>query len=104
MENGALKCWGDNGRGQLGLGDSRPRGFVPTDMGRNLPFVNLGRLYKTKKISAGHNYTCALLDSNHVKCWGTGMYGKLGNGNNLDDVGTDPSHMGDDLLPIRFQY
>jgi alpha-tubulin suppressor-like RCC1 family protein len=38
-----LKCWGDNGFGRLGLGDSDNRGDKPGDM-VNLDFVDLGNL------------------------------------------------------------
>ena len=38
----SVKCWGFNSDGQLGLGDKVPRGKLLSDMGDNLPFVNLG--------------------------------------------------------------
>jgi alpha-tubulin suppressor-like RCC1 family protein len=37
LQNLAVKCWGFNKRGQLGLRDTLPRGKVPEDMGGNLP-------------------------------------------------------------------
>ena len=37
-----LKCWGANGSGRLGIGDTDNRGDDPNEMGDNLPFVNLG--------------------------------------------------------------
>ena len=43
ISNHQIKCWGENGGGQLGLGDSI--GFIGqevNDMGENLDFVNLG--------------------------------------------------------------
>jgi hypothetical protein len=39
--DGRVKCWGDNKYGQLGLGDQRTRGGAPSDMGDNLPFIDL---------------------------------------------------------------
>ena len=38
----SLKCWGDNGAGELGLGDTNRRGDASGDMGDNLPAVDLG--------------------------------------------------------------
>jgi alpha-tubulin suppressor-like RCC1 family protein len=38
----ALKCWGQNEEGQLGLGDTRDRGADVDDMGNALPTIDLG--------------------------------------------------------------
>jgi alpha-tubulin suppressor-like RCC1 family protein len=38
----ALKCWGFNDSGQLGLGDRVDRGTDSDDMGDELPFVDMG--------------------------------------------------------------
>lgn len=42
LDDGSLKCWGDNQGGQLGLGDTAPRGGAPSQMGDDLPAVSLG--------------------------------------------------------------
>lgn len=41
LENGSVKCWGNNGDGRLGLGDTNTRGDEPGEMGDNLPSVKL---------------------------------------------------------------
>jgi alpha-tubulin suppressor-like RCC1 family protein len=41
LSSGSLKCWGENNLGQLGLGDIKPRGDEPDEMGDNLPTVKL---------------------------------------------------------------
>jgi alpha-tubulin suppressor-like RCC1 family protein len=42
LDDGSLKCWGFNGDGRLGLGDTEDRGDEPDEMGDNLPAVELG--------------------------------------------------------------
>jgi alpha-tubulin suppressor-like RCC1 family protein len=42
LDNNLVKCWGNNDRGQLGLGDTQNRGNDPDKMGDNLPYVDLG--------------------------------------------------------------
>ena len=41
LDNADVKCWGFNGQGQLGLGDTVHRGITADQMGDNLPVVNL---------------------------------------------------------------
>lgn len=41
FDSGKVKCWGDNMSGELGLGDTKPRGETPDEMGDALPFVEL---------------------------------------------------------------
>ncbi|WP_434424146.1 RCC1 domain-containing protein [Nannocystis pusilla] len=41
FESGAVKCWGHNLNGQLGLGDKEHRGDNPGEMGAALPSVQL---------------------------------------------------------------
>ena len=36
----SVKCWGHNGNGQLGYGDTYHRGDNPNEMGDNLPRVD----------------------------------------------------------------
>jgi alpha-tubulin suppressor-like RCC1 family protein len=41
LDDGTVKCWGGNGLGQLGLGDTQHRGDGPGEMGAALPVVPL---------------------------------------------------------------
>jgi cysteine-rich repeat protein len=97
LDNGALKCWGYNGYGQLGLGDSVNRGSAAGQMGNNLPPVDLGR-GPVKAVAVGGYHTCAILDDDSLKCWGYNIYGGLGLGD-AGGRGTSSGHMGN-YLPL----
>lgn len=68
---GAVKCWGENHRGQLGDG---------TTTDRHTPVQVVGLGSGVTAISAGYDYMCALTTGGAVKCWGHNEYGKLGDG------------------------
>jgi alpha-tubulin suppressor-like RCC1 family protein len=97
LDYGAVKCWGDNGFGQLGLGDTDPRGDTPAGMGDALPAVYLGDGRRAVALMVGGDHTCALMDNGAVKCWGRNNYGQLGLGD-TDNRGDAPGEMGD-VLP-----
>ncbi len=99
MIDGSVKCWGGNSYGQLGQGYTTSIGISPSSMGTNLPAVSLGTGRTAKKIVAGVNISCAILDNNATKCWGMGSYGGLGQGNN-NALGDNTMEMTDYLAPI----
>ena len=70
-----LKCWGRQWSGQLGHGSrsksSYPRHVVTSGKNKN-PLEDVVSVY------AHDGYTCALLSSNEVKCWGDGTDSRLG--------------------------
>ncbi|MGQ0799861.1 MAG: RCC1 domain-containing protein [Pseudomarimonas sp.] len=68
---GAVLCWGNNTVGQLGDGTLDSRG-TPT------PVVGLGS--GVRAISISGNFSCALLQSGGVRCWGGNESGQLGDG------------------------
>ena len=70
--SGDVQCWGQNGFGQLGYGDtvSRP----PPYGDQVLPMVDLGADRKARQVSCGMYHTCALLEDGAVKCWGDNQY------------------------------
>ena len=97
LDDASVKCWGTNGSGQLGLGDTIWRGDGPGEMGDALPAVDLGTSRTATGVSAGNDHTCALLDDASVKCWGANSFGQLGLGD-MFPHGDEPGEMGD-LLP-----
>jgi len=72
MDNGTVKCWGSNSFGQLGNG---------TTTNSSVPVEVIGLGGSVSQISTGTDFTCALLTTGGVKCWGTNRRGQLANGN-----------------------
>lgn len=68
---GGVKCWGENSDGQLGDGST---------VAHPLPVDVVGLASGVAAISASINYTCAVMASGDVKCWGWNAYGQLGDG------------------------
>jgi alpha-tubulin suppressor-like RCC1 family protein len=98
LSDHGVKCWGDNSSGQLGQGDTNPRGMTAADM-QALTEVNLGTGRTATAISVGQDHSCADLDDGTVKCWGQNTYGDLGNGNEINE-GSAAGQMGDALSAI----
>ena len=73
--DGTVKCWGDNGSGQIGNGSVSSVIMTPT-LVENLAGVT--------KIGLGEEYVCALLFDGTVKCWGENYSGTLGDGSFSD--------------------
>jgi alpha-tubulin suppressor-like RCC1 family protein len=99
LANDTVKCWGYNGKGQLGYGDVANRGDGADTMGSNLAAVDLGSGRTAKAISLGALYTCAILDNDSVKCWGDNSFGQLGLGT-IDNRGDGDTEMGDHLATV----
>ncbi|MEE9207288.1 MAG: hypothetical protein V3U67_02760, partial [Gemmatimonadota bacterium] len=69
-DNGDVHCWGENGRGQLGVGGTGDM-MAPTMVG--LPVA-------ASEVTAGRDHTCALGVDGRAFCWGDGEHGQLGIG------------------------
>ncbi len=100
LDNGTVKCWGGNGSGQLGLGNTTGHGQHPGEMGDALPAANLGTGRTATAVATGVGHTCALLDNATVKCWGGNASGQLGLGD-IASRGDEPGEMGDALPPVN---
>ncbi len=86
LTKGRLRCWGWGLHGQLGYGDTASIGDdeLPSSVG----LVSLGAGRKARAVALGEVHTCAILDNGRVRCWGEGVFGKLGQGN-VDKIGDD---------------
>ncbi|ACY13690.1 RCC1 domain-containing protein [Haliangium ochraceum] len=87
LSSGDLKCWGEGSGGVLGYGNSSDRS------GPDEESVGLGGA-SAYQIAAGAYHTCALRSTGAARCWGFGLYGRLGSGgagnlsnpNIIDDI------------------
>jgi alpha-tubulin suppressor-like RCC1 family protein len=98
--NGDVHCWGFNFNGSLGYGN--PENIGDNETPASAGVVDLGG-HKATSITTGQGFTCVILDTGGVKCWGTNSSGSLGYGN-TNNIGDDetPASVGTvDLGPGR---
>lgn len=70
LAGGGGRCWGNNGRGQLG------DALVPQQNRANAVLID--GLAGAVALTAGGYHTCALLTGGGMECWGYNFYGQLG--------------------------
>ncbi len=90
LDNGSVKCWGDNSTGQLSISDSEDHhatdpmiGHQSGHMGDTLTTVSLGtdsfgKARTATQLTSGKDHACALLNTGDTLCWGNNEFGKLG--------------------------
>jgi alpha-tubulin suppressor-like RCC1 family protein len=74
MSDKTVRCWGANYWGQAGQ-------VLPTDGGQGAPLltaVPVPGLASVRTITLGAEHSCALLDNDQVRCWGSNKYAQLG--------------------------
>ncbi|HKO52279.1 MAG TPA: hypothetical protein VJV79_31440 [Polyangiaceae bacterium] len=88
LDDGSVRCWGENGHGQLGLGHVQVIGDNELPDAQHAA-VSLGE--KAKRLTAGGDSTCAHLENGALRCWGRNDWGQLGT--------SRAGNVGDDELP-----
>ena len=83
-EDGTVSCWGNNGVGQLGNGQSGDSAVS------SVP-VRVAGITDATAIAAGAEHSCALREDGTISCWGANWYGQLGNGQSTDDSTSNSS-------------
>jgi len=76
LSTGRVKCWGGNAYGGLGNGTSSASGASPP--------VDVTGITNATGVALGRLFSCALLNTGGVKCWGLNDKGQLGNGTTTD--------------------
>jgi alpha-tubulin suppressor-like RCC1 family protein len=78
LSDGTVACWGDDLLGEVGSGAYYGQGDTP---------VAVPGLTGVVALSAGGSHNCALLGDGTARCWGSDMFGQLGD-NGRDDQAT----------------
>lgn len=94
--SGQLRCWGANGRGQLGLGNMNIIG--DDEHPSTAPMMFLGA--SAASVAAGGEHACAVTDSGAVRCWGFADRGQLGYGSNQEVGDNEPPANAGDLMLV----
>jgi len=79
LDDGSLRCWGNNELGQLGnhRSGSGSKSALPEIV---LDAAGQAPLGGVQALSAGYTHNCALLGDGTAFCWGEGVNGELGHG------------------------
>lgn len=68
-EGGSVYCWGDNSKGQLGIGSHQAQSATPS---------MVKGIDDATQVVAAAEHACALRKNGEVKCWGSNLSGQLG--------------------------
>jgi alpha-tubulin suppressor-like RCC1 family protein len=71
LSTGDVECWGENRDGDLGDGTTGGTSDTP---------VEAAGVTDATEVTSSAGYSCALLSSRHIECWGENPIGNLGNG------------------------
>lgn len=85
LSDGSVSCWGANNFGQLGNPDVAATTNVPT------PVVGLDA--PVRDIGLGMYHSCAVLIDGRVFCWGSDLYGQIGDGTSTRTDNSTPTQV-----------
>ncbi|MBK7823637.1 MAG: hypothetical protein IPJ59_00120 [Nannocystis sp.] len=76
FDNGNVRCWGNSFYYQLGLGTTSQNnlGDIPGEL--PTPPATLGGI--AVDVQSGHDFSCALMATGGVRCWGQNHHGQTG--------------------------
>jgi alpha-tubulin suppressor-like RCC1 family protein len=74
LSGGRVECRGENSVGLLGIGKTERE-----EQDSLTPVEPLG-IAGTTQLAGGWGHICALLAGGHIRCWGAGEYGEIGDG------------------------
>lgn len=97
LDDGTVKCLGNNDVGQLGIGSTDPQD------GQSTPLQAVPLERPALQVAAGPFHTCAILDDGAVRCWGGNASGELGVGD-TESRGDAGGLNGVKLAPVDLQF
>ena len=80
LSGGAVKCWGSDEYGVLGLEGPRRDIADPS----TIEPIDFGSSRQVLRVSAGWHHACVLFDDGKARCWGRNDQGQLGSGSRED--------------------
>jgi alpha-tubulin suppressor-like RCC1 family protein len=99
LSGGAVRCWGRNSAGQLGLGhvqhigdNETPRAAAAAGYGGDV-LLGLPAGVHVTAVRLGYDFSCVLRSDGGAQCWGSNSYRELGF--------SHTNSVGDDELPAR---
>lgn len=92
--DGRVACWGRNNLGQLG--------FAPSAAQLTPRFIDNPLIAGVQEVSCQGYFTCALLDSGTLYCWGDNEEGSLGMGSTTPTYTEEPQPVDPGLVGATF--
>ena len=99
LQSHEVQCWGYNGYGELLQGNSTSNAPHQND-----PLLNLGDGVGARDIVTGNHFSCAILTTEGIVCWGNGADYRTGRASttNIGDHSSEIALIGDGLTtPYR---